>query len=207
MGGVVKKVMFLGKATTFVVGLAVILALSAGVASSALAGTGVGATFNLGKTNSVNALSSLVGSTASSMIKVDNNGTGVAIDLQVGPSTTPPDQKAAAPMRVDSQALVTNLNADKIDGRDAADLEGLSDVRTRSVDVFTKAGANGFGTARCADGEVATGGGVDMLSGSASKIHYFEPGGRPLGDPPVAWDASWFAGADTLVRVHVVCAS
>jgi hypothetical protein len=118
--GLVEKVMFLGKATTFVVGLAVILALSVGVASSALAGTGVGATFNLGKVNSVGALSTLVGSTANSMLKVDNNGSGVALELQVGSSTTPPDQKAVAPMKVDSQVRVDNLNADEIDGQDAS---------------------------------------------------------------------------------------
>ena len=41
MGGAIKKVMFLGRVTTFVVGLAMILAISVGVASTALAGTGV----------------------------------------------------------------------------------------------------------------------------------------------------------------------
>lgn len=42
MGSLVKKVMLVGKATTFVVGMAVILALTVGVATTALAGTGVG---------------------------------------------------------------------------------------------------------------------------------------------------------------------
>jgi hypothetical protein len=64
------KVMWVGRATIFLVGLAVILALMFGVASAALAGTGVGATFNLGKTNTVNAISKLVGFTASSMLMV-----------------------------------------------------------------------------------------------------------------------------------------
>ncbi len=109
-----------GRAAVSVVGLAVVLALVLGAATTALAGTGVGATFNLGKVNSVSALSTLVGSTASSMLKVDNNGAGTALDLQVGPSTTPPEQKAVAPMTVDSQARVANLNADKIDGKDSS---------------------------------------------------------------------------------------
>ena len=56
----------------------------------------MGAAFNPGKTNMVDTLSSLVGST-SSMLKVDNNGSGTSLDLRVGPSTTPADQKAAAP--------------------------------------------------------------------------------------------------------------
>ena len=45
-----KKVMFVGRATTFTVGLAVILALTVGLATTALAGTGVGARFQLGQT-------------------------------------------------------------------------------------------------------------------------------------------------------------
>ena len=108
----------MGGATTFLVAEAVILALSVGLASAALAGTGVGAAFNLGKTNTVDALSSPVGSTSSSMLKVDNNGSGTALDLRVGPSTTPADQKAVTPMKVDSQAKVANLTADKVDGVD-----------------------------------------------------------------------------------------
>ena len=105
--------MWLGRATTFLVALAAIVALSVGLASAALAGTGVGAAFNLGKTNTVDALCSLVGST-SSMLKVDNNGSGTALDLRVGPSTTPADQKAAAPMKVDSRAMVATLTAAKV---------------------------------------------------------------------------------------------
>ncbi len=57
-----EKVMLVGRATTFTVGLAVILALSVGLASTALAGTGVGARFQLGQTNTVNAITKLVGS-------------------------------------------------------------------------------------------------------------------------------------------------
>ncbi len=57
-----EKVMLVGRTTTFTVGLAVILALSMGLASTALAGTGVGARFQLGQTNTVNAITKLVGS-------------------------------------------------------------------------------------------------------------------------------------------------
>jgi hypothetical protein len=70
----------------FAVGLAVILALVLGVATAALAGTGVGATFNLGRLNTVNQISRLVGSTDNPMLRVDNNSAGTnatALDLQV----------------------------------------------------------------------------------------------------------------------------
>lgn len=126
MKTVIGSVMWVGRATVFLVGLAVILALVFGVAASAIAGTGVGAPFNLGKVNSVNALSTLAGNTASSMLKVDNNGAGAALDLQVGPSATPPDQKTATPMKVDSQAKVFNLNADELDGKDSTEFAPAS---------------------------------------------------------------------------------
>jgi hypothetical protein len=117
MGGAIKKVMFLGKVTTFVVGLAVILALSVGVASTALAGTGVGATFNLGNTNTVNAVSKLVGSVAGPSLSIDNNSTNAsatALDLQVEPGKTP--------MKVNSGTKVSTLNVDQVDGRSANQL-------------------------------------------------------------------------------------
>jgi len=43
-----RKVMWVGRATVFLVGLAMIPALTVGLASSALAGTGVGARFDIG---------------------------------------------------------------------------------------------------------------------------------------------------------------
>jgi len=224
MGGVVKKVALVGKATTFAVGLVVVLALTVGLASSALAGTGVGATFNLGNVNSVDAISQLVGSVAGPSLQIDNNSTGkgaTALDLQT--------EAGRPPLKVNSDARVVNLNADEVDGRDSTsfatavngkatdadkldglastELQGLSEVSARSVSVFTQAGANGSGVARCLPGEVATGGGVDLLNGNVTKIHYFEPGGIPVGGPPNGWEAGWFAEIDTEVRVVVVCAS
>ena len=47
LGSVAKKVAWMARATTTVVGLAIMLALVLGVASTALAGTGVGATFKI----------------------------------------------------------------------------------------------------------------------------------------------------------------
>jgi hypothetical protein len=83
-----------------------------GVATTALAGTGVGATFNLGNLNTVNQISRLVGSTDAPMLRVDNNSAGTnatALDLQVEPGH--------APMRVNSSTQVANLNADQLDGK------------------------------------------------------------------------------------------
>ena len=109
------KVMWVGRATVFLVGLAVILAVVLGVATAALAGTGIGATFNLGRLNTVNQISRLVGSTDNPMLRVDNNNAGTnatALDLQVEPGR--------APMKVSSSTQVANLNADLLDGRSSS---------------------------------------------------------------------------------------
>src|SRR5919202_6814708 len=112
MRRVASKVMWVGRATVFLVGLGVVLAVVLGLASAALAGTGVGAAFNLGKTNTVNRLSQLVGSTDNAMLRLDNNnaGTGAtALNLQV--------EAGRAPMKVNSTTKVDGLNADQLDGR------------------------------------------------------------------------------------------
>jgi hypothetical protein len=118
------KVMWVGRATVFVVGLAVVLAVVLGVASAALAGTGVGSTFNLGKINTVNHISQLVGSTDSPMLRVTNKNTGTdatALTLQVEPGHTP--------MKVNSSTQVSNLNADLLDGRSASSFVANSTYR------------------------------------------------------------------------------
>jgi hypothetical protein len=118
------KVMWVGRITVFMVGLAVILAVVPGLASAALAGTGVGANFNLGKLNTVNQISRLVGSTDNAMLRVENNSAGTnatALELRAEPGH--------APMRVDSSTAVTNLNADLVDGRSASSFVANSTYR------------------------------------------------------------------------------
>src|SRR5215204_473082 len=150
-----KKVAWLGRATTFLVGLAVVLALSVGLASTALAGTGVGARFDLGKTNTVSAVTKLVGSVAGPSLQIDNNSTNAAattLDLQVEAGKTP--------MKVNSAAKVANLNADKLDGMDASQLGGLSGVTqveqpggvNDSVDTKTTSATCPVGTVAIAGG-------------------------------------------------------
>jgi hypothetical protein len=94
--------------------LAVVAALTLATASVAVAGSGVGGVFNLGQTNTVNAITKLVGSVTGASLVVDNNSTGTgatALDLQVEPGKTP--------MKVNSTTKVANLNADRLDGKDS----------------------------------------------------------------------------------------
>ena len=95
--------------------LAVVAALTLGTASTALAGSGVGGVFNLGVTNAVDAVTSLVGTVAGPSLRITNNSTdsaATALNLQV--------EAGKAPMKVNSGTKVTKLNADRVDGLDAS---------------------------------------------------------------------------------------
>jgi hypothetical protein len=87
------------------------------VSSAALAGTGIGAVFNLGKVNSVNAQSALVGSSSLSMLRVKNSGSGRAASFQV--------KSGHAPFAVNTGVRVPSLNSDRLDNFHASELGRL----------------------------------------------------------------------------------
>jgi hypothetical protein len=128
MKGIFEKVMWVGKATTFGVGLTVMLALVFGVATVALAAV-PGDPFKLGQSNTINKISTLVGSASTAMLRIDNNGTGPALDLRVEPGTDPltvnsneevDKLRAANATRADSASSTDSAtNADKLDGNDS----------------------------------------------------------------------------------------
>jgi hypothetical protein len=91
------KVMWVGRATVFVVGLSVIMALVLGMATAAFGANGD--FFKVGKSNFASAVSVL-----------DKSGAGPALRLVVD---------SGAPLAVNSPTKVTNLNSDKLDGHDA----------------------------------------------------------------------------------------
>jgi hypothetical protein len=100
----VSKVMWVGRATVFLIGLATILALVVGIASTALGASGDN--FILGQKNVASDVSTLV-----------RRGVGPALSLQ-------PDD--GPPLKTNSRIKVTNLNADKVDGSDAPLWAGVS---------------------------------------------------------------------------------
>lgn len=143
------KVMWVGRATIFLVGLAVILALMFGVASTALAHAGSAGLFHLGHNNPVKTVSSLTGNLANRVLQVTNTSTdnttqnataigatnksptspavratnagkGTALELNVTCGISSSCFKPA-PMRVNSDTKVNNLNSDKVDGKDSSD--------------------------------------------------------------------------------------
>ena len=107
--------------------LAVILALTVGVTGAAFGANG--GNFILGQTNAATAITKLAGSAgvAGPSLQIDNNSanaSATALDLQVEPGK--------APMKVNSGAQVANLNADKVDGKDANQLVRVASFGGRS---------------------------------------------------------------------------
>jgi hypothetical protein len=114
------KIEWVSKATTFCVGLAAVLALVLGVGSAALAVL-PGDPFKLGRSNRVDRLTTLVSALAGPVLRVDNDGSGPALDLRVGDPAAAPATKTVAPMKVDSQGRVINLNSDELDSKSASE--------------------------------------------------------------------------------------
>jgi hypothetical protein len=131
------------------------------VAGTTVAGTGIGGVFNLGRTNTVNYLTSLVGS-YSRLLQVTNtstSSTAVAAQIRasygtplqlVGPATKPP-------MAVSSSFKVTNLNVDKLDGLDSADFQRAGAAAGGDLTGTypnPQIGASAVGTGEIANGSV-----------------------------------------------------
>lgn len=178
MGLFFRKVMWVGRVTTFCIGLAVVLAAALGVATTALAAV-PGDPFKLGGINYVNRATTLAGSAAGAILKVDNDGTGAALELKVGNPATLPENKATAPMKVDSQAKVANLNADELDGLDSDEL--MRDPSyTPSVKSVADSSRHKVVTAPCPTGNAPIGGSaritatripdIDGIPGTGSEV-------------------------------------
>jgi hypothetical protein len=93
--------------------LALMVALTLGAASTAIGHTGFAGLFHKNHSNTVNAISTFVGSVAGPILRLDNNNAGgTALDLQVEPNRPPLTVNSAA-------GTATNLSADTLDGKDS----------------------------------------------------------------------------------------
>ena len=216
---VLSRVMLIGRATVFTVGLAVTLALMVGVATAALAAV-PGDPFKLGRINTVNSLSTLNGSASTPMLKVDNNGSGAALDLQVEPGK--------APMKVNSNTRVANLNADRLDGKTADDfyyynekvndseqLDGKdstdflpSSTYSRQVSHTGTVGTGNVLIASCDPGDLALSAGYwsDDDTSSDTVSNFLRADGRYAGSQE-SWALRWFDRAPaTYYELTVYCA-
>ena len=180
VGSVVSKVMWVGRATVFLVGLAVIAALLFGVATTALGANGD--FFKVGRSNSASAVSVL-----------DKRGAGPALRLEVG---------NGKPLAVDSAAKVDNLNADRIDGKDSSALMPAKTYvveHEESIEPPTTAISRAI---LCDDEDVPISGGFGSLDPESQIISSRR---IVLGDRDAWLVAVRSSGSDTFV-VQAVCA-
>lgn len=121
------KIAWLARASTVVVGLAIMLALMFGLATAALGANGQA--WILGQGNNATNITALGGKLGVNgpMLRLINNNADAndtALELRVQPGE--------APMRVNSSTPVSNLNADFIDGRSASSFVANSTYRLGS---------------------------------------------------------------------------
>jgi hypothetical protein len=122
-----RKVLWLGRGTATAMGIAVMLALVLGAATTALAAV-PGDPFKLGRQNTIDALSRMVGTVNDAMLRIDNDSAGAsatALELRVEPGQPP--------MKVDSSTKVTALNADQVDGKSAGAFLGADEKAAGAV--------------------------------------------------------------------------
>lgn len=118
---ILKNVLWVGRVTVFVAGLAVTLALVLGVATAAFGANG--GNLILGQTNVATLITRLAGTQGvnGAMFEVQNNNSGTddtALSLKV--------QAGEPPMTVNSSTRVTALNADKLDNLDSNDFQSAN---------------------------------------------------------------------------------
>lgn len=107
--------------------------------ATAFAGTGIGAVFNLGKTNTVNASSTLTATTSGRSLNVVNKGTGPGLGVTVG--------AGKAPLVVNPEAgKAVNLDADKLDGQDASAFLGAG-AKANDADLLDGMDSSDFAAA------------------------------------------------------------
>jgi hypothetical protein len=155
----VGTVMWVGRATVFLVGLAVILAALFGLASAAFGANGD--FWKLGRGNaatSTTALGGMLGADGA-MLKLINRDGGTddtALRLEV--------QAGEAPMSVNSGARVDGLNADRVDGQDVSQI-GVNGLQRVEVESPTNGSSPKQITASCPQGKVLVGTGFDIFGG------------------------------------------
>ena len=166
---VLSSVLWLGRGTATAMGVAMMLALTVGLASTALAAV-PGDPFKLGRTNTIDEISKLIGSSSEAILRVNNNGSGPSLDLRV--------EEGEAPMNVNSTTRVNGLNADQLDDQSANDF--VSEDKTYTTSAFrvgSGGGADVEAFVECDPGDRILGGGGGIPSPSPDPLRVSEPFG------------------------------
>ena len=184
------KVMWVGRATVFLVGLAVILALVFGITSTAFAHRGDKGFFHLGHKNVKHAVSKLVGRVTGPSLVIGNGSedpkaTALRLNVKAG----------KPPMKVNSDAKVPKLNADKLDGLDSTEI-GVNGLQTISFPTATNSSSPKSTRASCPSGK--------MLVGTGWTISGGKRGSSPDARTDVVVDSVLTLGNSVLVSAYEV---
>jgi hypothetical protein len=133
----VSRALWVGRATSALVGLAILLALVVGVASAAFGANGQA--WVLGQSNVATAITRLggTGGVDGPMLRITNNDAGTddsALSLNV--------QEGEAPLGVNRDTLVANLNSDQVDGFHAGCASGRRLIGGLCYDESPRPGTN-----------------------------------------------------------------
>lgn len=160
----------IGRATALALGVAVMLAIVVGLASTAFAANGDN--WKLGKSNFATKITALGGALGVNgpLVRLVNNNSGTddtALDLQV--------QTGEAPMTVNSSTRVDSLNADQVDGKSASAFVSSNIYKRESaVAAGTDKGDGTFVLGQACDpGDVLLSGGPANVNGSSSMVESF----------------------------------
>lgn len=149
---ILARIWWLGRGTATMMGVAMMLAVVLGVGTTALAAA-AGDPFKLGRLNSIDTMSTLVGSVDGALLRVNNNGNGPALDLRV--------EEGEAPMNVNSTTRVNGLNADQLDGKDSTVFVPTDTYVVLDLGSGEGGGLLGNRTALCDRGDTLLGGGFE----------------------------------------------
>ncbi len=165
-----------GRAALLVAALAVALGAALG-ATTALAAV-PGDPLRLGQLNTINALTTLAGNRAGALLQIKNDG-GPALNLTV-PAGQPPAVISAG------AGKVTNLNADTLDGKDAA---AFVPTKTYFREATGAGKANSFNSLSiaCDPGDFAISGGYEGVDGTDTVVF----ASRPVEN---GWIVTWKSG-------------
>jgi hypothetical protein len=164
------RAMMVGRVTALALGVAVMLALVVGVASTAFGANGDN--WKLGRSNFATKITNLSGNLGVNgpMVRLTNNNAGTddtALDLQVQPGE--------APMTVNSATRVDNLNADQVDGKSASEFVASNIYKRESaIAAGTDKGDGTFVIGQACDpGDVLLSGGPANVNGTSSMVESF----------------------------------
>ena len=192
------------------------------VASTVLAGTGYNGTFNLGVLNTVNGYATkLTGALGGTLLQVTNTSTstssvGLGVRSQYGTPLALTGATTKPPMTVNSSVRVLNLNADRVDGKHAADFlpvngkaAGLRAIHyANGASITGAAGQSRYVEDRCPAGTLPVSGSFSSYNAMITPIHSDTIDADHDGVADGWAVEAYFRGADTLfVFANCIAAS